>query len=37
MRMPTAVPASAVSTDQPVPNALERRTESVPSTTQKEC
>jgi hypothetical protein len=35
--IPTAVPASALRTDQPVLSALERRTESVPSTTQNEC
>ena len=35
--MPTAVPASAVSTVQPVPSALERSTDRVPRTTQKEC
>ena len=37
MTMPTAVPASALITDRPVPSALERSTDRVPSTTQKEC
>jgi hypothetical protein len=35
--IPTAVPARAERIDQPVPSALERSTDSVPSTTQKLC
>ena len=34
---PTAVPASALTVERPVPNAFDRSTESVPSTTQKPC
>ena len=35
--MPAPVPTSALTIDQPVPSAFDRRTESVPSTTQKPC
>ena len=35
--IPAAVPARALRIDQPVLSAFERRTESVPSTTQNAC
>jgi transposase len=35
--IPTAVPASALRIDLPVPSAFDRSTDSVPSTTQKPC
>ena len=34
---PTAVPASALTIEEPVARAFERRTHSVPRTTQKAC
>ena len=37
MTIPTAVPARALTMDDPVASAFDRSTDSVPSTTQNEC